>query len=186
LLYQLSYTGEGKQYKRPYHSIANPRKLPYIVLVRIFQTRIFNYGEKFMKHQRGFTLIELLIVIAIVGILIAIAVPSYHVYTRRAHYTEVVQAAAPYKLGVDECYHITGALTNCDAGRHGVPAAIVSGQGSGMVDSVTVDKSGTITIVPKAEYGITADDTYVLSPISSNGSLVWTTGGGGVVKGYAN
>ena len=139
-----------------------------------------------MKHQRGFTLIELLIVIAIVGILIAVAVPSYHVYTRRAHYTEVVQAAAPYKLGVDECFHITGALDNCNAGRHGVPAAITAGKGSGMIDSIDVDKAGTITVVPKAQYGITTEDTYVLSPISSNGHLVWTTGGGGVEKGYAN
>lgn len=139
-----------------------------------------------MHHQRGFTLIELLIVIAIVGILIAIAVPSYHVYTRRAHYTEVVQAAAPYKLGVNECYHTTGTLNNCSAGRHGVPAAIASGSGSGMIDSINVDKAGTITVVPKAEYGITAEDTYVLSPISSNNSLVWTTSGGGVERGYAN
>lgn len=134
----------------------------------------------------GFTLFEILIVIAIIGILVLIAVPSYHTYTRRAHYVEVVQAAAPYKLGVEECFHVTGTLSDCSAGKHGVPAAVKSGKGHGLVDSISVDRSGTIIVVPREKFGITPDNTYMLVPSVGNGALMWTSGGGGVESGFAN
>lgn len=135
---------------------------------------------------QGFTLIELLIVIAIVGILIAMAVPSYNNYTRRAHYTEIVQAAAPFKLGVEECFHITGSLENCSNGKNGVPPIINPGEGNGLVDSVTVEKNGIITVVPHEKYGITSADIYQLLPSITNHALTWSSSGRGVELGYAN
>ncbi len=45
--------------------------------------------------------------------------------------------------------------------------------------------SGVITVVPKAKHGISPDDTYVLTPTVSNGSITWTASGGGVKRGYA-
>ena len=62
------------------------------------------------RHQQGFTLIELMIVVAIIGILAAIAIPSYLDYTKRAKISEVLAATAPYKLAVSETYQTS--ITN--------------------------------------------------------------------------
>ena len=49
------------------------------------------------QNQHGFTLLELMVVIAIIGILAAVAIPSYQRYSKKAHYTEIIQAATPYQ-----------------------------------------------------------------------------------------
>lgn len=136
------------------------------------------------RSQSGFTLIEMLVTIAIIAILTAITAPSFSRYLKRAHYVEIVNSTAAFKLGVTECFQVEGALSSCNGGNNGVPADLSSTSSKSLIKSISTTK-GIITATPKNKEGFKATDTYILTPSDEHGSLVWQTSGGAIIAGYA-
>ena len=119
--------------------------------------------------QKGFTLIELMIVVAIIGILAAVALPAYQDYTVRAKVSEVMLAASSAKTAVAEA-------ASTLSGMPSVASAGVQSQSSRYVSSVTWDGTNTITALAQGDANITGS-TITMVGVYSGGQVTWTCGG---------
>ncbi|MFK8397562.1 prepilin-type N-terminal cleavage/methylation domain-containing protein [Pseudomonas sp. BGr12] len=128
-----------------------------------------------MKAQKGFTLIELMIVVAIIGILAAVAIPQYADYTSRARASSTVQELAAYKQAVGLCAQETGALAACGAGSNGVPAAVDTDNMVGLGIAATGVITGTSAATDSAGTALTF--TYTPTVAAGDANMVWTMSG---------
>jgi type IV pilus assembly protein PilA len=120
--------------------------------------------------QKGFTLIELMIVVAIVGILAAIAIPAYQDYTIRARVTEGLSLAGAAKIAVEETRQSSGAFPDtASSAGYTVPTA------TAVVNSVGIGAGGVITVgyVATAVGGTAFNIVLTPSMDTSNTRVTW-------------
>jgi type IV pilus assembly protein PilA len=134
-----------------------------------------------MKKQAGFTLIELMIVVAIIGILAAVALPAYQDYTKRAKMSEVILAASACRTTITEVYQ-SSSTGDAAISSWGCEASTAP---SKYVSSITVDGDGKI-IVTATNFGdpdIDGSEVALVPMVNDTTAMAWTVDNGkGVFK----
>lgn len=131
------------------------------------------------RHEKGFTLIELMIVVAIIGILASVALPTYQSYSVRAQVSEGMNIAGPVQAAVAEFWYDNGAYPtdNADAGISAGTAYagnyVVSVSANGADVEIRYGNQANIQI---------AGEIVVLTATPSNGSIRWVCSNGGAIS----
>jgi type IV pilus assembly protein PilA len=130
------------------------------------------------RIQQGFTLIELMIVVAIIGILAAVALPAYQDYTKRAKVSEVVLAASSCRTTITEVFQSSVTSAVPTGGNWGCESSSTSGT-SKYVSSITTSDSGVVTVTAR-NVGDTQIDSksITLTPYKDDTTAMGTTDGG--------
>lgn len=125
------------------------------------------------KVQQGFTLIELMIVVAIIGILAAVALPAYQDYTVRARVSEAVVQSSAAKLAVAETAASLGGLANVTAANSGFA---FTADATTNVASITIEDATGIITVTTRDTGADVDPVFTLTPTAgatADDPLTW-------------
>ena len=133
------------------------------------------------RTQAGFTLIELMIVVAIIGILAAIAIPAYLDYTIRAKVSEGFQLAAGAKTSVAEYYNSKGAFPTSNGSAYLPTGTSIHGNN---VHSVVIGTAGMVIVTYSGDTGRLASQTLIMTPKTGAGSVTWSCTGGTLVSRY--
>lgn len=127
--------------------------------------------------QKGFTLIELMIVVAIIAILAAIALPAYQDYVARSQVSEAMSLASGAKTAVTEYYADRGAWPTTNAAAGLAPEGSITGK---YVARTAVGANGVITATFRSAGSVSAkiaNQNFTLTPSDAGGSIEWACGG---------
>lgn len=126
-----------------------------------------------LKKHSGFTLIEIMIVISIIAILSAVALPKYKTYANRTKFVEITAAVGVIKSSIEVCFQTRGyySLENCnDFNKIGLTKnQLTTGR---YINDINISTDGTITAQAVSIDGFNSE-SFILTPIPSSNTLLW-------------